>query len=103
MLTTGIFPDKLKIAKINPVYKKHDETVFRNYRPISLYQQFQKSLKRYFLSNFMIILQIKSYVQYGFRSEHCTEVATLDLVDRVMIEMDKMNKPVNIFGPFKSF
>ncbi len=34
MLTTGIFPDKFKIAKIIPVYKKDNKTVFTNYRPI---------------------------------------------------------------------
>ncbi len=38
------------------------------------------------------------YAQYGFGTEHSTEYATLELVDRVIIiEMDKMNTPVNIF------
>ncbi len=36
MLTTGIFPDKLKLAKIIPLHKKDEETLFTNYRPISL-------------------------------------------------------------------
>ncbi len=36
MLITGIFPDKLKLAKINTIYKKDDPTNFTNYRPISL-------------------------------------------------------------------
>ena len=35
-LTTGIFPDKLKIAKVVPIYKSDDENIFSNYRPISI-------------------------------------------------------------------
>ncbi len=37
MINIGIFPDKLQIAKIIPIYKKNDETLFTNYRQISLY------------------------------------------------------------------
>ncbi len=38
MLTTGIFSDKLKIAKVIPlcIHKKDEETLISNYRPISL-------------------------------------------------------------------
>ena len=36
MLNTGIFPDNLKIAKVVPLYKKRDDGLFTNYRPISL-------------------------------------------------------------------
>ena len=35
-LTTGIFPDKQKIGKIIPVYKKGNNKLTNNYRPISL-------------------------------------------------------------------
>ena len=32
---TGIFPDKLKVAKVIPLYKKDDKLIMDNYRPIS--------------------------------------------------------------------
>ncbi len=35
--------------------------------------------------------------QYGFRTEHSTEVTSLELVDRVLIEMHKTNTPITIF------
>ena len=35
-LVTGIFPNKLKIAKVLPLFKKDDYAIMDNYRPISL-------------------------------------------------------------------
>ena len=36
-LCTGIISEKLKIAKVIPLYKKDDNKSFGNYRPISLF------------------------------------------------------------------
>ena len=35
-LQTGIVPDKLKIAKVIPLYKNYNPELFKNYRPISI-------------------------------------------------------------------
>ena len=46
--TTGSFPDKLKIAKVTPVFKSDNKQDKSNYRPISVLPFFQKYLKNLF-------------------------------------------------------
>ena len=45
-LTTGIFPDKLKIAKVSPTFKNGDKDLLTNYRPTSVLPCFSKLLER---------------------------------------------------------
>ena len=45
LFTTGTFPDKLKIAKIVPIYKSDDKLLVNNYRPISVLPFFSKILE----------------------------------------------------------
>ena len=45
-LSSGVFPDKLKIAKIVPTIKKNDPTLLDNYRSISLLRVFSKIFER---------------------------------------------------------
>ena len=99
-LTQGQFPNKLKLAKVTPVYKKDNVHQFDNYRPVSVLSSVSKVFEK------VIFNQIYKYFhdnnlfhgsQYGFRTNHSTELATLEFLDRIMIEMDKDKTPLSIF------
>ena len=99
-LHTGIFPDKLKLAKIFPVDKKDDIHMMQNYRPISILPTISKifekvvyeQIQTYFLQN-----NLFSKSQYGFRSQHSTEHAILELVDKISLALDNGNTPIAFY------
>ena len=88
---TGIFPEKLKIAKVKPLYKKGDKCCFNNYRPISILPTISKVFERVMytqLYNYFNVNNLLTEQQYGFRSKHSTELASIKLVDYIIMEMD---------------
>ena len=102
-LRTGIFPDALKIAKVKPLYKKGDNFCLNNYRPISLLPTISKIFERVMFTQLYSYLNANSLLseqQYGFRSQHSTELACVKLVDYITTEMDNIKKiksPTAIF------
>ena len=100
VLNTGIFTDKLKIAKVIPIYKKGDPQLFENYRPISLLPTISKILekiKHKQLSSYFDEYGIFFPNQYGFRHKHSTEYASLEMIDRIINKMDSNEIPIDIF------
>ena len=72
MLTTGIFPDAFKVAKIIPIFKKGNSSLLVNYRPISLLPTISKVFERVIhdqmyehFNNFNLLAE----QQYGFRKK----------------------------------
>ena len=99
-LKTGIFPDKLKIAKVIPVYKKGEDNVFNNYRPISLLPSISKIFETVIYKQLYEHIQVHNILtdsQYGFRKSHSTEYTAIELVDRIMRALDKKKIPFNIY------
>ena len=102
-LRTGIFPDALKIAKVKPLYKKGDNFCLNNYRPISLLPTISKIFERVMFTQLYSYLNANNLLseqQYGFRSQHSTELACVKLVDYITTEMDNIKKiksPTAIF------
>ena len=74
-MTDGIFPSCLKTGKITPIYKKDDEQLLENYRPVSTLPIFGKIFEK------MIYVRLYSFLttngtlhksQFGFRKSHST-------------------------------
>ena len=100
MIHTGTYPQQLKIAKVTPIFKANDKEQFSNYRPISLLPSISKifesviyqQLMKYLLENKLLSSQ-----QYGFRANHSTELAVLNLIDRLTYDLDNGKIPTNIY------
>ena len=100
MLNTGIFPNNLKVAKIIPIYKKDDQFIFDNYRPISLLPVMSKLFEKVIFKQLYTFFQDNKLFyesQYGFRTGHSTELVALEIVDKIISEMDNGEVPINIF------
>ena len=85
-LSTGIFPDKLKIAKVSPIFKNGEKDRLTNYRPISVLPCFSKILERIMydrLYSYLIENKKLSKKQFGFRSGPFTDHALLELIDQI--------------------
>jgi len=98
--TTGIFPDKLKLAKVVPIYKKDEEYLIKNYRPISILPSLSKVIEKIMhdqVDSFFNEFNLYYNSQYGFRKFHSTEFATLEMIDRVIVQLDKNETPINIY------
>lgn len=97
---TGIFPNRLKMAKIIPIYKKQDRQKLENYRPISLLPSISKVFEKFIhlqLSHYFEYNNLFYSSQYGFRKNHNTEHATIELIDNIIKVLQKNCVPINIY------
>lgn len=87
MLSTGMFPDRLKCAVVKPIFKNGEKSDASNYRPISLLPAFSKVLGKVIyvrlykhLSNNSILID----EQFGFRPKSSTTAAAYNLINEVL-------------------
>uniref|UniRef100_A0A672G3Z8 Reverse transcriptase domain-containing protein n=1 Tax=Salarias fasciatus TaxID=181472 RepID=A0A672G3Z8_SALFA len=90
----------MKVAKIIPLFKKGNKNDFSNYRPVALLSQFSKVLEKLFvirLNKFIETYKILSPSQYGFRANHSTATALMELTEEITNAMDNKQFLVSIF------
>ena len=99
-LTTGVFPNKLKIAQVTPIYKSGNKQLFSNYRPISVLPVISKLLEKIVhdrLQNYVSSNNIISPNQHGYTRMKSTTSAVLDLTDSILSSFDNSEHLVGVF------
>ena len=101
---SGVFPDRMKVAKVIPLYKSGEKNVFTNYRPVSLLPQFSKILEKLFnnrLDNFVEKYNLLNESQYGFRNNRSTSLALLELIEDITTSLDNKKSTIGVFIDLK--
>ena len=91
-ISTGVYPKKLKMAKITPIFKADDNTDANNYRPISLSSNFNRIFETLIFNRMESFIEknnLFSPSQHGFRKAHSTQHAILDIVNTIHTNLNK--------------
>ncbi len=97
-ITDGVFPDKLKIAKIIPIYKAKDKKQFSNYRPISLLSSISKIYEKIIYKRLYFFIEQYLYnKQFGFRTKHSTIQAVLEFCADTIDSLENKNVTMATF------
>ena len=99
-LVKGVVPDKLKIARVTPIFKKGNSTRITNNRPISVLPCFSKLLEHIMynrLYKFLVENNILYQKQFGFQNAHSTEHAILELANQITDAFSQGKYTLGIF------
>ena len=100
---SGTIPDNLKVALVTPVFKANENNEFKNYRPISVLTCFSKLLEKLMYKRLIKFIEknkILTKHQYGFRANRSTELAIIELTDRITKAIDNGEYTIGIFLDF---
>ena len=100
----GAFPEFLKVSTIIPIYKKDSKLKAANYRPISLLSNINKILEKLMFQRLYTFLENNKCIydlQFGFRQNHSTNHALLNMIQQIREIIDNGNIAVGIFVDFQ--
>ena len=99
----GVFPTKLKYAKIVPIFKGGSKLDVSNYRPISLLPIISKVLERLMYNRLISFIEKYNVIfehQFGFQKNKSTTLAIMDLYHKIIDSMENKKTPSCIFLDF---
>ena len=103
-LSSGLFPDDWKCARVTPLFKQGERTDMNNYRPISVISIIAKVFERIVYDqqySFLANEEIITNQQSGFRSLHSTVTALLEAADSWALDIDRSNVNAVVFLDLK--
>ena len=103
-ITTGKFPDKLKLAKVFPIHKSGSKSDPCNYRPIPILPTISKIFERHVHKHLMAYMNKYNIIhesQTGFRQKHSCQTALIKLIDQWMAGIDKGDTIGSMFVDFR--
>ena len=101
---TGIFPEKLNVAKVIPIHVKDYKLECSNYMPISLLSNIDKILEKLIRSRLMTFLtkqKILYLKQLGFRKNFSTAHVIINLIDSIENASEQNKFACGVFIDFK--
>ena len=99
-LSSGVFPDKLKISKIIPIHKWDDSSLVQNYRPISILPALSKIFERAVYNRIFQFLtenNILFHHQFEFRPGHTSSYALINFVNKIANAVDSNKYLAGVF------
>jgi len=99
-LTSGIFPNKLKQARVVPIFKSGDHLDCDNYRPISLLSSISKVLEKIVAEKLIGHLfenDLLYNFQFGFLPKRSTEHNLMQILDFVTKALNDGNFCIGVF------
>jgi len=87
VLSTGVFPDRLKYAVVKPIFKKGNKQEISNYRPISLLTSFSKIIEKLIYARLHAHTDMNNILvqeQYGFQTHSSTEQAAFTSINSIL-------------------
>jgi exonuclease III len=99
-LKDGTFPEKLKVSLVKPLFKKGDQLICENYRPVALLPVISKIFERVIhniIYRFIEKYNILADEQFGFRKGRTTNLAIYDLMKTVT---ECLNKRIPVMSVF---
>lgn len=97
---SGIFPDKLKTARVKPLFKKGEKSNIKNYRPVSLLPVFSKLYEKAMHIRLVHYLESNNLFdkeQHGFRSGHSVITAATEYINSIINAIDAGDRVTGVF------